>query len=184
MDKMPLTPQAPGSRKYPIWSDTLNDQSHVLIRPISKLDKEAERAFIEGLSSQARQFRFLGQVPHPSEQMLEQFTDIDYLHDAAFVAVIHEDSRERIVGISRYSADHEGLHCEFAVTVTDQWQNKGLGTLLMKYLIDVARARGILTMTSIDSAMNMQMKYLARHLGFDRRIDPEDATQVIHELHL
>ena len=92
--------------------------------------------------------------------------------------------RERIVGISRYSADHEGLHCEFAVTVTDQWQNKGLGTLLMKYLIDVARTRGIRTMTSIDSAVNMQMKYLARHLGFDRRIDPEDATQVIHELHL
>ena len=143
MDKMPLTPQAPGNRNYPIWSDTLNDQSHVLIRPISKLDKEAERAFIEGLSSQARQFRFLGQVLHPSEQMLETFTGIDYLHDAAFVAVIHEDSRERIVGISRYSADHEGLHCEFAVTVTDQWQNKGLGTLLMKYLIDVARARGI-----------------------------------------
>lgn len=184
MSKMPLTPQAPARRKYPIWSDILNDQSHVLIRPISMLDKEAERTFIEGLSSQARQFRFLGQVIHPSEQMLEQFTDIDYLHDAAFVAVIHEDSRERIVGISRYSADHEGLHCEFAVTVTDLWQNKGLGTLLMKYLIDVARARGIQTMISVDSAENMQMKYLARHLGFCRRTDAGDATQVIHELHL
>ena len=184
MDKMPLTPQAPGTRKYPIWSDILNDQSHVLIRPISKLDREAECMFIEGLSPQARKFRFLGQVLHPSEQMLKQFTDIDYLHDAAFVAVIHEDSCERIVGISRYSADHDGLHCECAVIVADQWQNKGLGTLLMKYLIDVARARGILTMISVDSAMNMQMKYLARHLGFDRRIDPEDATQVVHELHL
>lgn len=184
MNTTPLVPQPSVGPEYPRWSETLRDHSHVLIRPITKQDKDAERAFIEGLSAQARRFRFLGQVRSPSERLIEQFTDIDYVHEVAFVAVVADDSRERIVGVSRYSTDDAGLHCECAVTVGDDWQNKGLGTLLMKHLIEVARARGIHTMTSLDSAENIQMQDLAAHLGFKTKVDPDDASQVIHRLDL
>lgn len=169
---------------YPRWSETLRDNSNVLIRPITPNDKDAERAFIEGLSMQARRYRFLGQVRCPSEKMIEQFTNIDRAHEAAFVAVIPEDGRERIVGVSRYSSDESGVQCECAVTVSDDWQNRGLGTLLMRHLIEVARARGIRHMVSIDSAENARMQDLADYLGFETRVDPDDASQVIHELDL
>lgn len=177
-------PQPPTSPDYPRWSETLHDHSHVLIRPINKLDERAERAFIEKLSLGARRFRFLGQVGRPSEHLIKQFTDIDFVHEVAFVAVVQEFSQEKIVGVSRYSTDQDGLNCECAVTVSDEWQEKGLGTLLMKHLIEVAHARGIRKMTSIDSAENIQMEDLAQHLGFKTRIDPNDATQVLHELEL
>ena len=169
---------------YPRWSETLRDNSHVVIRPITRLDKGAEREFIEELTPEARRFRFLGQVGSPSERMIEQFTDIDYVHDVAFVAVIRHDSRERIVGVSRYCTDADGSRCECAVTVSEGWQNKGLGSLLMKHLIEVARSRGIGTMFSIDSAENQAMKDLASFLGFHTREDPDDSSQVIHELQL
>ncbi len=178
------TGQNSDGQDLPRWSETLHDRSHVLIRPITKQDHDAERAFIEGLSCQARRYRFLGEVRRPSEQLIEQFTNIDYVHEVAFVAVTPDDSRQRIVGVSRYSTDHEGLSCECAVTVSDEWQHKGLGTMLMKHLIDVARARGIHSMYSVDSAENMAMADLARYLGFHTRTDPENATQVIHELEL
>lgn len=180
----PLTPQPSAGPDYPRWSETLRDQSHVVIRPITKQDKAAERDFIEQLSPVARRFRFLGQVRHPSERLISQLTDIDYVHEVAFVAVIPEDARERIVGVSRYSTDQDGLNCECAVTVSDEWQHKGLGTLLMKHLIEVARAGGIRKMISIDSAENLQMKELAKYLGFRTRVDPDDASQVLHELDL
>ena len=170
--------------EFPRWSEMLHDRSHVVIRPISKHDKEAERAFIEGLSAEARRYRFLGQIRSPSERMIEEFTDLDPAHEAAFVAVTPDDGRERIVGVSRYSTAPKGETCECAVTVSDEWQNKGLVTLLMKHLIEVAKARGIHKMTSIDSADNIQMADLARHLGFRSRVDPDDAGQVIHELEL
>lgn len=170
--------------EYPRWSETLHDHSHVLIRPITPQDKDAERAFIEGLSEQARRYRFLGQVRCPSEALVGQFTNIDYVHEVAFVAVKSDDARQDIVGVSRYSTDSTGAHCECAVAVSDEWQHKGLGTLLMRHLIEVARARGIRTMYSIDSAENMQMKDLAKFLGFRTKPDPDDATQVIHELDL
>ena len=74
--------------------------------------------------------------------------------------------------------------CECAVTVSDEWQHKGLGTLLMKHLIEVARARGIRRMFSIDLADNMGMKDLATFLGLHTRGDPDDSNHVIHELQL
>ena len=99
-------------------------------------------------------------------------------------AVVPDEGRERIVGVSRYSANESGSQCECAVTVSDDWQNKGLGTLLMRHLIEVARSRGIQRMMSIDSAENARMQDLANYLGFETRVDPDDASQVIHELEL
>jgi GNAT superfamily N-acetyltransferase len=184
MNSTPLIYRPSAGPDYPRWSETLRDQSHVLIRPIAPQDKEAERAFIEGLSAQAKRYRFLGAVRSPSEALIEKFTNIDYIHEVAFVAVTPDDGRQQIVGVSRYSTDESGLNCECAVTVSDEWQNRGLGTLLMQHLIEVARARGIRTMHSIDSAENVQMRDLAAHLGFHTRVDPDDAAQVIHELEL
>lgn len=176
-----LTPAGPD---FPRWSETLADRSHVLIRPIVHADGAAERAFIEGLSLESRRFRFLGQVGHPSDATIARFTDIDYVHDVAFVAVVVEGGHERIVGVSRYGTDSTGLRCECAVTVDDAWHGRGLGTLLMRHLIEVARSHGVKSMFSMDSADNTRMSDLATFLGFRTRIDPDDSRLVIHELAL
>lgn len=166
-----------------LWSETLRDGSRLTIRAISPQDATAERAFIEGLSDQARRFRFLGQTRRPSEEFVRKLTDIDYVHDYALVAETVGDDR-RIVGVSRCGSGQGGSSCECAVAVTDEWQNKGLGTMLMDHLMQVARDRGIRSMYSIDSAENARMRALAGDLGFRTRSDPDDASQVIHELNL
>lgn len=182
---MNLSPDQPSTGKdLPQWSESLRDGTHVLIRPLGRQDRSAERTFIEQLSPTARRFRFLGQMRCPSERLIEQLTDLDYVHEVAFAAVLADDPGQRLIGVSRYSTDDGGSNCECAVTVTDEWQNRGLGTLLMRHLIEVARTRGIRHMTSIDSAQNLQMKELAHHLGFRTRPDPDDAHQVLHELDL
>ena len=172
------------SKDYPRWTEVLRDQTRVVIRPIMKKDIAEERTFIETLSPQSRRYRFLGQVRHPSEELITKLTDIDYDHDVAFAAVVPDDARERFLGVGRYSTDHAGTSCEFAVAVLDDWQHKGLGTLLVKHLIDVARSRGIRYLYSIDSAENLEMADLARFLGFNRESDPNDGTQVVHSLWL
>ncbi len=170
------------SATYPRWSETLRDGSHVLIRPITHVDRDAERRFIEELSPQARRFRFLGAVAEPTERTIEQLTDIDPATDAAFAAVVRDGARERFVGVSRYAADRDGLRCECAVTVMDDWQHKGLGTSLMRHLIEVARERGMLSLYSVDDADNTDMSDLAHFLGFRTTRDPQDSRQLVHEL--
>jgi GNAT superfamily N-acetyltransferase len=166
----------------PRWVETLRDQSQVVIRPLAQTDREAERAFLESLSPESRHYRFLCTIGQPTEQLLDVLTHVDQVHKVAFAAVVPDGAHERIVGVSRYTTDRDQRHVETAVTVADEWQDKGLGTALMRHLIEVARARGVTHMRSIDAADNLRMRDLARFLGFHVRIDPSDASQVIYEL--
>lgn len=166
------------------WKEKLRDGTTVLIRPIRQGDIELEREFIERLSPQTRRFRFLGEIKSPSPGLLRQLTKLDPARDVAFVALIADGSEKREIGVCRFSTRADGLSCECAVTVSDEWQHQGLATILMGHLIDVARQRGIECMYSIDSNDNQGMRDLAEHLGFQRKADPADATQVLHTLDL
>lgn len=60
------------------------------------------------------------------------------------VATVWEEGAERIVGVGRYMADEPGgIRAEVAFTVLDEWQNRGVGTLLFEHLVSIARERGI-----------------------------------------
>jgi GNAT superfamily N-acetyltransferase len=82
----------------------------------------------------------------PSEALLKQLTAIDSSVAAAFIALIGTGPEEREIGVGKFNARADGRDCEFAVVVSDEWQHRGLGTLLMRHLIDVARSRGIKSM--------------------------------------
>jgi len=166
------------------WVETLSDQSTVVVRPLLPTDAQAEREFIEDLSPESRHFRFLGQVANPSQALIAQLTNVDFNNDVALAATIPEHGRDRIVGVGRYCAENGGKRCECAITVAEDWRERGLGTALMKHLIQIARQRGIQVIYSIDSAENHAMSELARHLGFTTRLDPEDASLCSHTLKL
>ena len=166
------------------WIDTLRDGTHVIIRPIRKEDAGLERAFIQRLSPESRRMRFLGQIREPSDEMLRRLTDIDYKNEMAFIALVHRDGQTQEIGVARYSTSDGGRLCECAITVSDEWHNRGLATLLMHHLIDVARTRGIRTMVSYDAIDNGQMRELATFLGFKRKADPADSSMVVHSLTL
>ena len=140
------------------WTEVLADRSQVLIRPIRAEDAAAESIFVAAHCPQARRYRFLGQSLQPDSETMERSIDADYLQDfdhsqcLAFAAVIREDGRDKFVGVGHYGTTADGAHCECAVTLLDDWENKDLGATLMKHLIDVAKSRGITHMWSIDSA--------------------------------
>jgi len=175
------TLQAPAD--VPQWEEVLRDGSRVLIRALRKTDAELERAFIRHLSPESRRLRFLAQISEPSDALIHSLTDL-HPGDLAFVALVHREGEKRGVGISRYSMLADGITGECAVTVDDEWQSKGLGTLLMRHLIDVARRHGVHTLISMDTAGNWRMHELANDLGFTCITDPEDPTQVTYRLAL
>ncbi len=167
----------------PQWEETLRDGSRVLIRALRRSDADLERAFIARLSPEFRRMRFLAQINEPSDALIRTLTDLDE-DDLAFIALVHREGQKREVGVSRYSMLPDRTSCECAVTVDDDWRNKGLGTALMRHLMEIARRRGMRSMISIDSAENHRMRELARDLGFTCRADPEESTQVIYRLEL
>ena len=166
------------------WIEPLRDGTPVLIRPLRADDREREEDFLARLSPGARRLRFLGTFSQVSPALVDRLMDVDYQDRVAFVALIHDNGRLREIGVSRYSAAGDGKQCECAVTVAEDWQGRGLGVLLMRHLIEVARRKGFARMFSIDASDNTAMRDLASYLGFHRGLDPGDTAQVIHSLDL
>lgn len=166
------------------WQQQLRDGTQVTIRALHAQDAELERRFIEALSPQSRRFRFLETMSSPSEALLKQLTSLDPLTDVAYLAIVGTGTEAREIGVARFSADAGAADCEFAITVSDEWQRKGLGTALMAHLVDAARARGIHAMHSSDSSDNDSMRKFSSHLKFRKSPDPADARMVLYSVNL
>ncbi|SDK18322.1 GNAT family N-acetyltransferase [Microbulbifer yueqingensis] len=162
----------------------LRDGQVVKIRPMTRDDKELEREFITNLSPESRHERFLGGVGKPSERMLDQLTDIDHDLREAFIATIPGVAGETEIGVSRYALEPERKVAECAVVVADDWQKKGLGTVLLNRLVETARTRGIQRLYSVDSAQNHKLQEVARAMGWECHTDPHDSAQVIYSFDL
>lgn len=143
---------------------TGNDR--VTLRPIRPEDAEIEQAFVRKLSPESRYFRFMGMVRELTPTMLVRFTQIDYDREMALIGVIRDGDAEVEIAVARYVSNPDGTSCEFAVVVDDAWQRRGLGGILMRRLIEVARARRLKTMIGYIVAENHGMLGLCTQLGF------------------
>jgi acetyltransferase len=155
-----------------VWT---RDGAAFSIRPIRASDEQLEREFIVGLSPESRYRRLMNAMREPSTEMLYRFVHVDYDHDMAFVAVVGEPPTEQIIGIARYAHDQSGSDCEFAVAVADVWQKRGVGTALMRILLEYAHTRGIRAVHGEILADNLRMLELSRWLGMKLAYHPQGA---------
>lgn len=162
----------------------LADGRSVRLRPIRPEDAAMERAFVAALSPASRYFRFMGSVRELTSAMLARFTQIDYDREMAFIATTRENGDEVEIGVARYVTNPDGESCEFAVTVADPWQRRGLGTGLMRALMERAVACGLRRMRGEILAANTGMTVLAERLGFLVRRHPDASDELRAEITL
>ena len=138
---------------------------HLTIRPIRPDDAARHRAFFAHLTQEDIRLRFFAAFRELTEAQLARFTQVDYEHDMAFVAV--REATDETVGVARlaHAEGREGV-AEFAVIVRQDVKGKGLATHLMRRLIEWARGHGIREIRGEILAQNTTMLVFARHLGF------------------
>jgi len=158
------------------------DDIDITIRPLCNEDINLERDFIEKLSIQSKRLRFFGVVNQLPEKLLEKLCDIDFEQRMAFIATRTSTGEE--IGVSRYGESAEGDGYELAVAVADEWQHKGLGTILMNHLIDFAKQHHVKRLYAIVLGENTSMRRLAENLGMQVKRDPDNLRQVIYSLDL
>ena len=153
----------------------LRDGSRVRLRQGHSSDRHLLLRGFERLSSESRYRRFLAGMPELSEEMVRYLTEIDH-HDHEAIIALDEKTGEGI-GAARYVRDPQRPDAaEVAVTVIDDWQGRGLGTLLLEVLRARAREEGIMTFTALMLATNQEMMDLLEGLGPVRIVDREVGT--------
>src|SRR5258708_16369009 len=108
----------------------------ITVRPIRPEDIDLETEFARKLSKETRYNRFLGGGIRLTPEMLEKFTRIDFSRDMALIASATIEGTETAIGVARYARLADGATCEFAITVADAWQGRGIGRKLLALLAD------------------------------------------------
>ena len=113
-------------------------------------------------------------MSEPSTEFVERMVHVDHQHTMAFVAVTGEGDAQRIIGVARYASAPGSAGCEFAITVADSWQSRGVGIAISQRLLDHARQRGIHHLDARILATNRKMLGLAHALGFSVDANPDE----------
>lgn len=153
----------------------------VVIRPVLPQDDRLTGDLFEGLSNGARQARFMAPIRTVPAALLRDFTQVDYANHLALVAEVFVDGREQVVAEARYVCSADGRSAEFAVTVAEAWQGRGLASLMLGKLACRARAAGVRTLLGETLASNAAMLHLARKAGFATRASPDVRGVVLLE---
>ena len=162
----------------------LSDGTPLMIRPIRSEDAESEQRFVRELSAQAKRFRFMGTINELSPTMLARFTQIDYGREMALIALTEEGGKYVQQGVARYLINSDNTSCEFAIVVSDNHQHQGIGTRLMKALLDAARYHDLSVIEGSVLAENKGMLKLMEELGFSASRSPEDRDVYVVERRL
>jgi GNAT superfamily N-acetyltransferase len=153
----------------------LRDGSHVRVRQGRRSDRALLERGFERLSAESRYRRFLTPMPELSDTVARRLTELDH-HDLEAIVALDEATGEG-VGVARYARDPARPNvAEVAVTVLDEWQGVGLGTLLLELISARARVEGIGTFTALMLATNDEMLDLIRSVGEPRVVDRDAGT--------
>src|SRR6185312_12745992 len=124
---------------------TLADGRKIVLRHIQPSDKDELRRGFLALSPESRYRRFFGGV-ELDDRALKYLTEVDGKDHVAIVATTEslDLKSERGVGVARFiRSKKDPAAAEAAVTVVDDMQRLGVGTLLGWALARAARERGI-----------------------------------------
>jgi len=113
----------------------------IIVRPVRMSDEEALQDLFYSLSNESARLRFMAhKKAYPHEEM-QQLVDADYVETLALVAC--DPRTVEIVGVARYDMDPGTRFGDIAFAVRDEWQRRGIGSVLMRRMLDAARASGL-----------------------------------------
>lgn len=144
----------------------LKDSSRAFLRPLRLTDESRLREFFYHLSPESVHYRFFRMITSMPHTRLQEFLRIDYESDMGVVVLTGKGDDARVLGIAHYLKDPRTNFAEAAFLVLDEWQGKGIGTAMMRALVETARKQGIAGFTADVLADNERMMRVFHRCGF------------------
>ena len=104
--------------------------------------------------------------------------DVDFKNQIALVARAEEAGRKAVVGGRRYIVSEPG-RAEMAFMVVDAWQGRGVGSMLMRHLVDITRETGLKELTAEVLPENTSMLKVFGRFGFRSAAGRDPQTDLV-----
>ena len=162
----------------------LADGTPLVLRPIRPDDKDLLERGLSELSPASVQRRFLAPKPRFTRGELRYLTEVDG-HDHVALVAVDPAEPDRLVGVARWVRLHDDPEAaEIAIVVGDDWQGRGVGTLLGEAVAEENRLhdnrRFTATMQSDNVPAHRLMARLTNHL--ERRHQGTGVSEVVLDL--
>jgi len=146
---------------------TLPDGTDAFVLPLLRTDRATLAAEFETLAPESQRRRFLAPMRHLSEAMLEHLVDdVDGIDHVALVLCVQTSpgvyDPVALARIVRYGDVRDAA--DLAVTVKDDWQGRGIATVLLEALMRQRPAGVDRIVTEVFKANPASLRML-RHLG-------------------
>jgi RimJ/RimL family protein N-acetyltransferase len=162
-----------------VATGALRDGTPVRIRAIQPDDREALRWGFTQLSSATVYHRFFQSKRGLSDDELTYLTELDFKDHVALVVEAEVEGLVHVVGVGRFvrlAAEGKADRAEVAFTVGDEFQGRGVGTLLLAHLARIARELGYTTFEAEVLPDNRLMLEVFEHSGLLERETAGDGT--------
>lgn len=155
----------PYPRKY-VAPWTMSNGRQFIIRPIRAEDEPLMRHFHETLSDRSVYLRFLSPMLLSERVTHERLSRVCHCDYAREIALVVEGS-EGIIAVGRLSRFRgEDSEARMSILVSDQFHGQGIGTELVKRLLDIANREKIQRVVAVISPENEPMRKICRSLNF------------------
>jgi RimJ/RimL family protein N-acetyltransferase len=158
-------------------TEALRDGTQLLIRAIRPADKQLLAEHFQSLSERSIYYRFFGHKRSLEQEDLSRLTELDFVNHVGLAATIEVEGTERFIGVGRYLRSVDAVAAEVAFAVVDEFQGRGIATLLLHHLAQIARRQGINKFAAFVMGDNHQMLEVFANSGFRTR-DYYDAGTV------
>jgi acetyltransferase len=171
-------------RPYPtqyVGNWTMKNGTEVVIRPIRPEDEPLMAKFHEPLSDRSVYLRYF--YPMKLSQRIEherlsRISFIDYDREMALVVEQEnpQSSQPEVIAAGRLIKIYGTDDAEFAILVQDQYQGQGVGSELLRRLLDVGRREGVKRIFGSILNDNINMLRVTERLGFKLEGEPNDGV--------
>jgi len=154
----------------------LKNGVEVFLRPELSSDTEMLWEMFSTLSKESLEFLI---HPFTRERIKSWTNDIDYNKHLPILALIQEDRKERIIGsasLSFHSKESVRHKAELGMTVHDDYQNQGLGTIMIMHLLEIAHEKRLKKIYLRVDTKNGRAIHVYEKCGFriEAKLEKED----------
>ncbi|AJP74331.1 GNAT family N-acetyltransferase [Sphingomonas hengshuiensis] len=146
------------------------------VRPATPADEAALAEFFTHVTHEDLRFRFLTGLNEVGHDRLAAMTTVDHHQTESFIAF---DEGATLIATAMLACDAALDRGEVAISIRDDFKQRGVSWELLAYVARVAEAKGVKTLESIESRENHAAIELEREMGFTAEPYPDDSTLVL-----
>jgi acyl-CoA hydrolase len=151
-----------------------DENLEIFFRPVKQTDENLMKEFFYSFSDKSFYQRFFSHQVVMPHSKLQHLVNPDYDEEMAIIGLVQNEDSEHIIAVGRYYLDRSTKMAEIAFMVREPYQNKEIGSFLLKHLIQIAKSRGVRGFKAEVLAENKIMLHVLHKCGYPVQSKLED----------